>query len=69
MTNYVLHTEPGMFTVSLGTPRMTVVRTQNPLVTEFKRAASSQLGRAVIQIPQALLLAALYWLIQRFTDH
>ena len=70
MTQYALVVAP-LVTRSpvFGAPQMAVVWVQNPLVTEFQRAVVSQLGKALIQVRQALLLAALYWLVQRFTNH
>ncbi len=53
---------------AIGSPTLTVNRAPNPLATEFARSAVSQLGKAVVQIPQALLVAVLLWLLHRFFD-
>jgi len=42
MARYELHAEPLMLTVSIGTPPLTVVRAQNPLVAEFQRGPARQ---------------------------
>jgi hypothetical protein len=74
MTHYTLRAEPMVLRVSLGTPTLTVGQAPNsggpnPFVTEFKRSAALQLGKAVIRVPQAVLTAALLWLLHRFLDH